>query len=263
MTTFNKTYDTATPAGSDDPAEADDRMREIKAGVQERDDVDHYWPLTGTEVSDADAAEHRKITLRTLSAVVVAALTATKAYLYRLVTDGELYFKDASNNTIKLTIGGILNSLNLTGAQTVAGVKTFSSIPKIPTTAPTVNAEVAGKKYVDDQIAAKTGGGTATTVDSESNTLLKAHAYLTQTAGFVGGNVNSQTADLRGYIGATTDPAGAGTRVQRARVLTGSEYANIYFFVPNGAYFEVTNDGAPAITWTPLVVGGASPIDQD
>ena len=57
---LTNTFDTATPAGSDDPAEADDRMREIKAAVQERrndkngvaDDGDHYWPKTGTEGSD-------------------------------------------------------------------------------------------------------------------------------------------------------------------------------------------------------------------
>lgn len=117
MTVFNNTMDTATPAGSDDPAEADDRVREIKAAVQERENVDHYWPLTGTEVSDADVGEHRKLTIRTLSADEVAALSATKAYLYRLVTDGELYFKDASDNTIQLTdIGNQLpNDTFLTG----------------------------------------------------------------------------------------------------------------------------------------------------
>ena len=149
---FLSTYDIATPDGGDDPAEADNRMREIKAATQERENVDHYWPLTGTEVSDADAGEHRKVTIRTLSAVEVAALTATKAYIYRLVTDGELYFKDASNNTIQLTVGGILNSVNLTGNQTVAGVKTFSSSPIVP--APTTDLQAATKKYIDDLIAA-------------------------------------------------------------------------------------------------------------
>ncbi|KKN73468.1 hypothetical protein LCGC14_0400430 [marine sediment metagenome] len=58
-TTFSFTYDIVTPAGSDSPAEADDRMREIKAAVQERMNVCMYWPLTGTEVSDADAGEFR------------------------------------------------------------------------------------------------------------------------------------------------------------------------------------------------------------
>ena len=109
-----RTYDIDTPDGSvDDPAEAADRMNEIKFATQEREDVDHYWPLTGSEVSDTDAAEHRKLTLRTLSAVEVAALTATKAYLYRLVTDGELYFKDDDDNTIKLTSGGKILSASL------------------------------------------------------------------------------------------------------------------------------------------------------
>lgn len=42
------TYDTATPAGTDDPREADDRMREIKAANQEIMNVEHDWTLTGT-----------------------------------------------------------------------------------------------------------------------------------------------------------------------------------------------------------------------
>lgn len=39
------------------------------------------------------------------------------------------------------------------GAQTVAGVKTFSSFPVTPSSAPTANFEVANKKYVDDHIS--------------------------------------------------------------------------------------------------------------
>lgn len=153
MTVFSDTYDIVTPAGSDDPAEADDRMQEIKAAVQERENVDHYWPLTGTEVSDADAGEHRKVTLRTGSA---PAAVADKGLVYAKDVGGkaELFYRDEDGNEVQITSGGILNSLNLAGAQTAAGVKTFSSIPKIPITAPTVDAEAAGKKYVDDQILA-------------------------------------------------------------------------------------------------------------
>ena len=40
-------YDVATPQGSDDPAEADDRMREIKESNRVRQNVDHFWDLTG------------------------------------------------------------------------------------------------------------------------------------------------------------------------------------------------------------------------
>lgn len=59
---FTYTYDTATPAGSDDPAEADDRMREIKAAIQERLTVEHYFELTGTEVSDSNTGRHKDVT---------------------------------------------------------------------------------------------------------------------------------------------------------------------------------------------------------
>ena len=60
-TTFSFTYDTETPAGSDDPAEADDRMREIKAALQERLAVEHVFALTGTEVSASDTGKHSAI----------------------------------------------------------------------------------------------------------------------------------------------------------------------------------------------------------
>lgn len=45
----------------------------------------------------------------------------------------------------------------LTGDQTVAGVKTFSSFPITPSSAPTTDYQAANKKYVDDNVG---GGGT-------------------------------------------------------------------------------------------------------
>jgi len=39
-----------------------------------------------------------------------------------------------------------------TGNETVAGIKTFSSFPVTPSSAPSANYEVANKKYVDDNI---------------------------------------------------------------------------------------------------------------
>ena len=49
------TWDTTTPAGTDAPSVIDNRIREVKQGVQEMLNIDHYFPLTGTQVSDADA----------------------------------------------------------------------------------------------------------------------------------------------------------------------------------------------------------------
>ena len=45
--------------------------------------------------------------------------------------------------------------VKLTGDQTVAGIKTFSSLPVIPTTTPTSNGQAASKKYVDDSVSGK------------------------------------------------------------------------------------------------------------
>ena len=148
MTVFADAYDTATPAGSDDPAEADDNMRRIQDAVQQRENVDHYWPLTGTEVSDVDTGEHRKVTLRTGPA---PAAVANKGFVYAKDVGGkaELFYRDEDGNEVQITSGGILNSLNLTGIQTVAGVKTFSSIPVLPGSNPATDNEAARKAYVD------------------------------------------------------------------------------------------------------------------
>ena len=146
MTVFNDTFDTAAPDGGDDPAEADNNMRRIQRAVQEREDVDHHWPLTGTEVSDAETGEHKKVTLRVGSAPTAV---ANKGFVYikDVSNKAELFYRDEDGNEIQITSGGILKSLNLAGNQTAAGVKTFSSSPIVPT--PTTSLQAATKGYVD------------------------------------------------------------------------------------------------------------------
>lgn len=131
--------------------------------------------------------------------------------------------------------------------------------------APSVDAGVANKKYVDDQISANIGGDTPTTDDSESNSMLKAHAYLTQTSGFVNAFATLQAGEnLIGFVGSTNDPAGAGATMANTQTDTNGRFSAISFFVGNGKYFEITvSSGTPTILWTPLVTGGAAPIDQD
>lgn len=178
MTVFADTYDTVTPAGSDDPTEADDRMREIKAAVQERENVDHYWPLTGTEVSDADAGEHRKATLRTGSA---PAAVADKGFVYVKDVGGkaELFYRDEDGNEIQLTSKGnnLANNVSLkatdnAGTGSVNLIKaTTGDIPEIlvgavlsADTAPVVDAGLANKKYTDDTVATHQFKSAATTI---------------------------------------------------------------------------------------------------
>ena len=107
---FTSTFDTATPQGSDDPAEADDRMREIKLATQERMNVCGYWPLTGTEVSDADAGEFRKILFH---APLTSPATVAANHGYIGIKDfsakAELIWIDEDENEIQLTDAGSIN----------------------------------------------------------------------------------------------------------------------------------------------------------
>lgn len=54
--------------------------------------------------------------------------------------------------------------VKLTGAQTIAGVKTFRDSPIVPT--PTTNYEVATKKYVDDNAGAEYTAGLGLSIDN-------------------------------------------------------------------------------------------------
>ena len=262
-----RTYDIDTPDGSiDDPAEAADRMNEIKLATQERENVDHNWPLTGSEVSDADAGEHRKITLRTLTAVAIAALTATKAYLYRLVTDGELYFKDDDDNTIQLTSGGkILSaSLDMKDEDDMASDSATHTLSQQSSKAyaDAVGAAVAAAAAAA-LVASVPTGGTSSRVDSDGNNMLKTHAYLAQTAGFVNAYITGAAGFIDIYVGATDNPAGVGDMIDRGEHTTAGDKSNVDLFVANGKYFEIRSDGAPIIWWTPFISGGAAPVDQD
>lgn len=55
------------------------------------------------------------------------------------------------NGTANITVADS-TKVSLTGNETVAGTKTFSSFPVTPSSAPTTNYQVANKKYVDDSV---------------------------------------------------------------------------------------------------------------
>jgi hypothetical protein len=76
--------------------------------------------------------------------------------------DDKLYLgkgDDGSGNaTSIIPIAGPGAVVMLSGDQTVAGVKTFSSFPVTPSSAPSSDYQVANKKYVDDSIVSSGGG---------------------------------------------------------------------------------------------------------
>jgi hypothetical protein len=71
------------------------------------------------------------------------------------------------------------------GAETWAGIKTFSSLPVIPTTTPTTTGQVASKGYVDTVAAGITAGGV-----SDASTSVKG---IVQLAGDLAGTAASPT----------------------------------------------------------------------
>ncbi|MFA5626269.1 MAG: hypothetical protein WC965_02175 [Thiohalomonadaceae bacterium] len=72
------------------------------------------------------------------------------------ITGGGIVSKRTAAQILSDTGAAADNSVvKLTGNQTVAGVKTFSSIPILPASNPTTDNEASRKKYVDDGLATK------------------------------------------------------------------------------------------------------------
>lgn len=122
------------------------------------------------------------------------------------------------------------------------------------------------KAYIDNLIASDLTLSAYTSEDSDSTTMIKAHAYLAATAGQVTAfDTVGNGETLSAYVGTTTDPAGAGDQIGKS---THGEAANIAFtitfLVAEGEYFEITFDGSgePTIFWKSF--GTLSkPADQD
>jgi len=248
MTVFADTYDKATPAGSDDPAEADDRMQEIKAAVQERLAVEHRFALTGTEVSASNTGEHTDITTDSITNAGT------------LVNTGTITASGA------VTVG---TTLGVTGTFESTGVATLADASLTKTSAaPTTDAMIANKKYVDDQLLTGITLSAYTNEDSEANAMLKAHAYKVATAGQVTAYVQANTINqnLAGYVGLTNDPAGAGDLIQKVSSVSsfGVPLFAISFLVAKDEYFEITTSSTNAATIRWKSIGTLSkPVDQD
>lgn len=93
-------------------------------------------------------------------------------------------------------------AVKLTGNQTVAGIKTFSSFPVTPSSAPTTDYQISNKKYVDDTTAAAAAGvmpdGSVTNAKLATDVKVGSLASLTTTAkSSVQGAIN----ELDGEIG--------------------------------------------------------------
>ena len=100
----------------------------------------------------AGGATPKTLTLDTDITASLLTTTSTAILVSNLDTDGTLAAnsdtKVASQKAIKTYVD--TNYVAMTGNQTIAGIKTFSSFPVSPSSAPTADYEMANKKYVDD-----------------------------------------------------------------------------------------------------------------
>jgi hypothetical protein len=250
----NTPLDPAVPAGSEDPKLGDDRIRALAAAVAELLNVDHYMGTkggAGIGYNEDDAGEHKKITLRAASA---PAVEAGKGYVYaKIVSEkAELFYKDEDGNEIQITSGGILNSCNLTGDQEVAGVKTFSDAAILAegselssAAAPTDDAEIANKKYIDDEITAAIADTGFGTWASKSNNI----AYKADTDGFVVAYDQGADNIICGFTDGSNPPTTRRTQ-NKGDAGSGVYPSSITMPVRSGDYWKVT--GAEVVYWLPL-----------
>lgn len=200
-TTFSYTYDTATPAGTDDPREADDRMREIKAAVQERLNVEHVFDLTGTEVSHADSGQHTDINCTSITNAGI--LTNTGSVTNSSTTE---MTGNVTVNSNKVTIAAATGNTVVAGTLTSTGVATLADASKLATAAaPTDPCDIANMQYVDDAI---TAGQDPTYSGGESHTfnggLITKMGYVTRTGSST--PVSFATAFPGGIVSVTASP---------------------------------------------------------
>lgn len=184
---------------------------------------------------------------------IIAGGDAGKILVVSVAEDG--YELDDLDDTAKLPLaGGTMSGVIQMGTNKIRGVgDPFSA------------QDVATMNFVVDQKQETLGS--STTVDSEANAFIYAHAYSAPTDGYVTAwDETGGTVKVDGFVGGSDDPAGAGTNVAANRVTAAGQWTFISFFVPKGQFWEVTttggSDGAATIRWQAL---GAliNPVDQD
>jgi hypothetical protein len=235
---WNYSYDTAYPPGSAPPSILDDVIRELKQALAERLAIDHSFDLAGGIQTSTNGGKHVKVTLLQTTKPTAA---ATTGFLYAKDVGGttELFFEDAAGNEKQITSAGKLNiaitdiaDALLTGAKIQLANNTYlkatdfagtgtvdlikanaSNKPVLPdasqlatSAVPTADADIANKKYVDDQIDTRRLGPIQTT-DSLGNAFTNGSVYLAQCDGVVTWNdeaVNGNS--ITGLVGTSNPP---------------------------------------------------------
>ena len=232
------TWSLTPPADTDNISLGAAQIRTDKAYTQATLQTDHQFGN-----NDATDGKHKQVTLPVLAAdPTLAALTG---FIYtKNVGAGvtELFYEDAAGNVKQLTTGGLLNisateAVLLTGDQTIAGIKTLTSIPVLPASDPTTDNQAARKSYVDGKIS-----GFGDWVDKSSSHA----AQQATTAGFV---VMAVTGSIEAFTDSNANP----TTRRGFCNNSDSTYHCITMPVKKNDYWKVTGAGTiNSIFWIPL-----------
>jgi len=172
MTIPTTGIDETTPVGSEAKSNGDNRIREYKTQVREILEVDHNFQSSG---QDADAGKHKKVSL--IEIVDLGTGASGEPILGAQTVSGkpELVYTDEDDNDVQITNSGAIHlnsarqtnnvyikAINNAGTGTVDLIKANASdVAVLPdaselatSAAPTSDADIANKKYVDDTVIA-------------------------------------------------------------------------------------------------------------
>ncbi|MBA3051881.1 hypothetical protein FP828_03580 [bacterium] len=214
------TFDTSKPAGTDDPSAGDDRIRELKAAIQERLAVDHYMPASGTTFDNADTGEHKKVTLRQQTSAPVPGTDKGALYTLEASSIAELHFKDEGNYIKQLTVRDTVNAKQCLNIEAK-------------------DIEKAGTAIVDDVTIEQTAGKL-----NVKNAGISATKLAT----------NAVTADKLASDAVVNASVAAGAAIALSKLAAGSARIAVGKYTGDGgsAHSITTTDGATAIGFQPI-----------
>ena len=268
---FVKTWDESDPAGASLIRAGDDSIRNFKYALRERLAVEHrFYP---DESGQTNIGAHDQLTLITRTAPAALA-DAIRFFGKDVGGKCEGHWVDEDANEVQLTGKGkifgdnvrLSNNVNLVakdaaGTGTVNLIKANASdevetgaVTKLPdasklatSAAPTTDAQIANKKYVDDKVGAIPAQvGLGAWLSRSANT-----AYLAATDGFVQAYT---TAYYDGWLYAYTDANSNPTTVRdqmRGTAAGNGSSVSVRTVVRKGDYWKVSA-AADKVWWIPL-----------
>ena len=254
-------WDETKPAGSRAVSLGDDDIREFKTAIEERLAVDHAF--VADETGETDIGIHKKVTFKVLGADPTAYDDVAYYYVKLVGSEFEAFYMDTAGNVLQLTsVGKILldngrlsNNTNLIARNNaddgdVDLIKANASDnPEIPdgavlasNAAPSEDAGIANKKYVDDRsIAYVTGLGSWLSRNKDT-------VYEAATDGFVCAYSNAESGAVTGYTDGNNPP----TTIRMRDNSELANYHNLMMPVKSGDFWKVNFSANGTIFWIPL-----------